>query len=353
MSLYYLSGDKSQDQLGRSRRRESRRNESRNPSKRKEERKRERTTKRSDRMDDRAQKKSDRKENRSIKRENKSEKKEMRKSRIQTRKSQGRTRTVEKGKLKGKMKGFVKKRVAKVGLAPARAAFLTVVTLNGLKVATKLVRIWKKEGGKQKLIKFWEKFGGDADKLKQAMIKGSKEQISGDQIGFAVGAALATAAPIIIALVPLIKEFQAGGSPAEMSEFDGGIAQAKLDLASGNVDGVELGEAAMHVNSQTGVVAKAGASEETGASDEDKTVGAFFTPFALLLFFSQVANYIGSNSPLWFLCAILSAYVSILIPVSMIVETNLFGLSKYLKFYIYPSTLILKFNSKYGKKSTC
>lgn len=340
MSLSYLSGDNELTFVGRSRRSSGggRRNENRPSKKRREERKAERTTK-----------KSTRKETRTQKRETKKENKDMRKKGFATRKAEGKKRTIGKGQLKGKMKGFVKKKVAKVGLAPARAAFLTVVTLNGLKVATKLVRIWKKEGGKDKIIKFWQKFGGDVDKLKQAISKGAKEQISGDQIGFAIGAALATAAPIIIALAPLIKEFRAGGDESEMREFEGGIYQAKRDLASGNVDGVELGEAAMHDTADTGIVAKTGASDESGGGDT--SVGAFFTPFALLLFFSQVGSYFGSNSPLWFLCAFLAAYVSILIPVSMLVELNLLGLGKYLKFYIYPSNLILKLFSKYGKKS--
>lgn len=108
------------------------------------------------------------------------------------------------------------KKVAKVGLTPSRAAFLTVVTLNAGKLATKLVRIYNKPNGQESLKKFWVgKFQGDWEKLKDAMRKGSKQHIG----AVTVAAAAAAAIPIVAALVPLIKSFKAEGDAAEASGF--------------------------------------------------------------------------------------------------------------------------------------
>ena len=162
------------------------------------------------------------------------------------------------------------KKVAKVGLAPARASFLVVISLNALKIATKLVRVWKKPGGKETLLKFWSGFGGDPAKLKQAIIKGSKQQISGDQIGSAVAVALATASPIIIALAPIIKKFKAEGSDKEAKDFDKGIDTAKNDL--NNDDSVEKSNVSMPKNKEVGFVTdKDGSSQESNKiPDDDK-----------------------------------------------------------------------------------
>lgn len=96
----------------------------------------------------------------------------------------------------------IKGKVAKVGLAPARGAFLTLVSLNALKLAKKLAKAWQRNP--EKVKSFWQKFGGDPDKLKNAIIKGSKTQIQG--IGFALESAIATATPIIIAATKIFKE---------------------------------------------------------------------------------------------------------------------------------------------------
>ncbi len=109
----------------------------------------------------------------------------------------------KKGGIKKAFQKF-KGKVAKVGLAPARGAFLTLVSLNALKLAKKLAKGWQKDP--EKIKSFWRKFGGDPDKLKKAIIKGSKTQIQG--IGFALESAIATATPIIVAATKLMKELK-------------------------------------------------------------------------------------------------------------------------------------------------
>ena len=124
-----------------------------------------------------------------------------------------------------------KKRVAKVALAPARASFLAVTELNLLKMGTKLARVWKADGGKDRLTKWWTGIGGNADKLKSAIAKGSKQTISGSEMGVVGATAIATATALIIAVAPIIKAFKAGGDDKEKKEFDNGIEQGKKDLA--------------------------------------------------------------------------------------------------------------------------
>lgn len=123
------------------------------------------------------------------------------------------------------------KKVAKVALVPARAAFMAVIELNGLKLATKLERVWKAPGGKDKLTKMWLQFGGQPDKLKNAISKGSKEVI-GSQMGVVLATAIATATPILIVAAKLITEFKAGGDAKEKKDFDSGVNQGMKDLSN-------------------------------------------------------------------------------------------------------------------------
>lgn len=157
------------------------------------------------------------------------------------------------------------KKVAKVAVAPARIAFLTVVSLNGVKLASKLARVWNKPNGKETLKKFWDSFGGDFNKLKAAIIKGSKQQISGeDQVGaVALTTAIATATPIMVALVPIIKQFKAAGSPEEASDFNDSVEQGKKDLAD-NED-VPKDKVSMPKNKDAGIVV-----DKSGEATEDE-----------------------------------------------------------------------------------
>jgi hypothetical protein len=124
------------------------------------------------------------------------------------------------------------KKIAKIGLAPVRGAFLTVTSLNLLKTGTKLARVWNKTGGKDALLTWWRKMGGDSDKLKKAISKGSKQTVSGDDMGIAIEIVLATATAALIAVAPLIKKFGAQGNDEEAKEYDEGIEKGKHTLAT-------------------------------------------------------------------------------------------------------------------------
>jgi len=98
----------------------------------------------------------------------------------------------------------------KIGIAPARAAFLSLVALNVRGFATKLSKANQSE-----LKKKWSNLGGDFSKLQNVINNGSKRKalLSGfedDQIGVAVAtgvtATIATATPILVALQNFIKE---------------------------------------------------------------------------------------------------------------------------------------------------
>lgn len=117
------------------------------------------------------------------------------------------------------------KKVAKVGLAPARASFLLIVNLNALKLATKLAKLYKADN--QKLINFWTKLGGKTEALKQAIEKGSKQVLSGSgELGVALEVALATATPLVIAVVKILKDMKIT-SPTEQAEEDKAIDEGK------------------------------------------------------------------------------------------------------------------------------
>jgi len=110
--------------------------------------------------------------------------------------------------------------VAKVAAAPARAAFLLLVGLNFANLAVKLSKGWQK--APSKISNFWEGIGGKMDALKKAFDKGkNKKRIFGfeQQIGVVgtAAAAAATAAPIIIKVVNVLKEM--GIEPEELVEI--------------------------------------------------------------------------------------------------------------------------------------
>ena len=115
----------------------------------------------------------------------------------------------------------------KLGLAPARGAFLLMVKFNARGLATKLQQSIQK--GSDKTKAFWEKVGGNFDKLKAEINKGAKKKpllgikkkgISGATsveylepgVGAvdpatlsAIAAAVAAAAPILLAVSKLFK----------------------------------------------------------------------------------------------------------------------------------------------------
>jgi len=148
-------------------------------------------------------------------------------------------------KLKEKVKKGVKV-VGKVGLAPARAGFLLAVDKNVLKVAKRLAQAYAKHP--EEIKKFWTKFGGDFDKLKKAINKGAKANINGvhpSELGIVAETAIASATPIIIAIVKLFKSLktdQAGDDTEDKSGINdlgtelltGGEAKVVTKDASGN-----------------------------------------------------------------------------------------------------------------------
>lgn len=127
------------------------------------------------------------------------------------------TQRKEKRKEKRKERGS---KVAKIALAPARVAFLAVVSLNLFKIADKFKQGLQKDPGKVKA--FWKKFKGDEKKFLAAIDKGAKVKApAGSAAGIgavSAAAAIATATPILIAAVSLLKELKI---PSD--EVEGGI----------------------------------------------------------------------------------------------------------------------------------
>jgi len=124
--------------------------------------------------------------------------------------------------------------VAKIGLAPARVAFLGAVKINLLKLAKRLAQLYSSSPqAKQELQDLWvKKFKGEWSALRQAINQGANTSINGAkykagdivggqvlgtdgvwhdikkgaQIGVAYEAILAAASPIIVAIIGLFSK---------------------------------------------------------------------------------------------------------------------------------------------------
>ena len=98
----------------------------------------------------------------------------------------------------------VKNAVLTVAAAPSRAAFLTAVSLNVLKVAEKLRQADIKYPAD--LQKWWQNLGGNYTKLREVIDKGMSRRNVG-QVGevVTVSAIITAAAPVIVALVDFLK----------------------------------------------------------------------------------------------------------------------------------------------------
>jgi hypothetical protein len=153
--------------------------------------------------------------------EKRKEKKTARKEKRAVKKT---ARKEKRTKIKDKIKKGLKV-VGKVGLTPARAGFLLAVNLNMLKIAKRLEQAYKKKPDEIK--KFWDKFGGNWDKLKSAINKGAKANINGttpeSELGFdpATDTAIASATPIIIAVIKLIKGLKTDKSGDDAEDTSG------------------------------------------------------------------------------------------------------------------------------------
>lgn len=98
----------------------------------------------------------------------------------------------------------VKNAVLTVAAAPSRAAFLTAVSLNVLKVAEKLRQADIKYPAD--LQKWWQNLGGNYTKLREVIDKGMSRRNVG-QVGevVTISAIITAAAPVIVALVDFLK----------------------------------------------------------------------------------------------------------------------------------------------------
>jgi len=152
--------------------------------------------------------------------------------------------------------------VAKIGLAPARLAFIGVVKLNALKLAKRLAQAYQSSPqGAQELKDLWEKkFKGKWSDLRQAINQGANTSISGSKykagdivggqvlgtdgiwhdlkkgtrVGFVVSAtAIATATPIIVAVIGLISKLKSD-KQGDASQDIQAIADATKILVSPN-----------------------------------------------------------------------------------------------------------------------
>lgn len=143
--------------------------------------------------------------------------------------------------------GKVVKAVVKVAASPVRGMFLLLCKFNVLKLGDKITKAIAKD--RKKIADFWEgKFKGKMSELEAAAKSGAGraeakkgDTISGiDQNGAEVGAvsvaaALATATPIIIAVLPLLKDIlgkEGEPTPAEAAEIAQGSADFKNEATA-------------------------------------------------------------------------------------------------------------------------
>lgn len=151
-----------------------------------------------------------------------------------------------KAKRKAKIQKFSKKAV-KIGMAPARKAFLGLIKLGKktekflkFNLAKKLAPIWKYDNGAE-LSKFWAKFGGQPEELKNAIIKGGAT-INGASFGVATEVLVTSASPIIVALVQLIATFnkkkKAQGEPVSEEETQAPEMEVNTEVETESVSGL-------------------------------------------------------------------------------------------------------------------
>jgi len=284
MSLEYLSDDELSGRAERRARRASRK--SKRATRKAQRRTRRDTTSRG-------------KERRQMRRTQRTTRKDTHRKRV-GRRATGKTRRMQSGR---------PSRIARIGLAPARGAFHSAVRLNVGKTASKLVRIYNKPGGKEKLKEFWRKFGGKWGSLAKSMSKGGKASISDDELGAVTLAAVAAvAAPIMLALVPIVRAFKAGGSPAEEAAYDEVLEMGKEELATNPA--YEKGTAYMN-DEEVAVMDRNGYNyEDDDGIPRGGMMGSFFSLGGLLfksLF--MVAFLPTMNTPLTILFAVVSTYL--------------------------------------------
>lgn len=118
--------------------------------------------------------------------------------------------------------------VKRVALSVPRNAFLSLVKLNVKKIAVKLYANLQDPNKKRALFKKWCKLGGDAKKLESAVVKAYNKYArkKGRKIGYmdmdaqigSIATLIATATPIIKALLPFLKQVAPGSTVTETAE---------------------------------------------------------------------------------------------------------------------------------------
>lgn len=199
----------------------------------------------------------------------------------------------KKKKPKKKKKGLLKK-VAKIGLAPARASFLLLISVNALKLGTKLSKVWNKDS--QRLISFWTKLGGKTEALKKAIAKGSKQTLSGAELGDPFAVAMATALPIVVAIAKILKDMGIT-TPKEQGEERESIEQGKKDLDSDA--SVTKGEADLPEGAESGKEKTTAGSfnfiyELTYGNPVNALLKSIIVTTAIGLQFPQIEKFISS-----------------------------------------------------------
>ena len=155
-------------------------------------------------------------------------------------------KTQRKATRKAKTKKFGKKAV-KLGMAPARKAFLFLIkagkkTEKFLKfnLAKKLAPIYKQDNGAN-LSNFWAKFGGNPQELKDAIIKGGAT-INGVAINGAFAAAVSSATPILVALAKVVAEYnknkKASGEEVSEEETQAPDMEVNTEVESEEISGL-------------------------------------------------------------------------------------------------------------------
>lgn len=147
----------------------------------------------------------------------------------------------------------VKNAVLTVAAAPSRAAFLTAVSLNVLKVAEKLRQADMKYPAD--LQKWWQNLGGNYTKLREVIDKGMSRRNVG-QVGevVTISAIITAAAPVIVALVDFLKarnidayELQGAGDAAINDRANQAALPYEIQQQL-NAEQYAAGQAATHSN---------------------------------------------------------------------------------------------------------
>jgi hypothetical protein len=96
--------------------------------------------------------------------------------------------------------------IAKVGLSPFRAAFLSLLAVNAFGLADKFAAIWNSRKGET--VAWWQNLGGDANILRTNIARGANSNvIAGKEMGAPwVAAAITGAIPIVISALALLKK---------------------------------------------------------------------------------------------------------------------------------------------------